>query len=149
MTVFASNDELERDSLVSLMSLAASNPEASADVLGYLASSDFTEVRCCVAENVSTPAMVLDTLMHDKTSVRAALAQNPNAIQHVWSLASDSSPAVRLNLAENPNLPDHVYQFLAKDPDLRVARRARRTLRNLRVKDSPVVSLFRLLTKVS
>ncbi len=132
-----------------LCSLAASNPHAPAEVLELLANSQSGEVRRRVAENASTPAVVLDTLMHDTVNVRAALASNPKAIERVWSLATDKNPTVRLNLAMNPNLPDHVYQFLAKDLDRNVARTARRTMRKLRQEDSPVASIYRFFAKAS
>jgi len=132
-----------------VLALAASNPNATAEVLEALAKSTSSYVRSKVAENEHTPPLVLDALMHDCTAVRAALAHNPKAIERVWSLVQDENPKVRMMLAANPNLPDHVYQVLQNDANKYVARRARRTLGQVRKSDNPVVSLVRIFSKAS
>jgi hypothetical protein len=132
-----------------VFALAATNPHADAEMLTVLAKSDSAFVRSRVAENERTPSVVLDAFLHDCETVRGALAANPRAIERVWSLANDDSKAVRLKLATNPYLPDHVYQALCKDNDSQVSWQARRTLKEIRQSDNPVVSLFRMFKKVS
>lgn len=132
-----------------VVGLAASNPDASAEILEALSSSDSPFVRSQVAQNGNTPSLVLDKLMHDCKVVRIALARNPKAIERVWSLVNDESAEVRLALAKNPDLPDHVYQVLQQDANKQVARRASRTFGQLRQDDNLVTNFFRALTKAS
>ncbi|HEY9777780.1 MAG TPA: hypothetical protein V6C81_28730 [Planktothrix sp.] len=143
------NQEEQPSDLENLLALAASHPNASAEVLALAATSQSAYVRCKVAENERASCDVLDELMHDCTSVRVALARNPKAVERVWSLATDSSPRVRLTLAKNANLPDHVYEALAQDTDPQVARQARRTLYKIRQDNNPVVSLYHLFRRAS
>lgn len=154
MFVYTSDaDKASDDSLIvgaeRLVGLAAGNPDANAEILEALSSSDSPYVRSQVAQNAHTPSLVLDKLMHDCKEVRIALARNPKAIERVWSLVNDDSAEVRLALAKNPDLPDHVYQVLQQDANKQVARRARRTLGQLRQDDNLVTNLFRVLTKAS
>lgn len=132
-----------------VLALAASNPSASAQMLEALATSESAYVRSKVAENVNTPDVILDSLMHDCTSVKVALAASPRAIERVWLLLKDESSAVRMTLAANRDLPEHVLQVLVKDADRRVARCARRTLTEICNGDSPVANLFKLFTRVA
>lgn len=120
-----------------IMSLVASNHEAPSEILSVMSKAKSTGVLMEVAENPNTDLETLEKLIADKSpEVRASVAQHPNAISFVWKLAADESPLVRYCLAMNPNFPEHVYQALSQDENYRVARRAKRTLSNIKAADS-------------
>ena len=104
------------------------------------------EALCEIVSNPSADLSTLDELAQDcHEAVRACVADHPKAINLMWKLANDQSPLVRYVLAGNTNLPEHIFTVLAKDENHRVARRAKRSLKELRSRDSLVDRLFSML----
>jgi uncharacterized protein YjgD (DUF1641 family) len=133
--------------LEQIMSLVASNHDAPSELLNVMSKAKSTGVLMEVAENPNTDLDTLEILIQDRSpEVRAAVAQHPNAITFVWKLATDESALVRYCLAMNPNFPEHVYQALAKDENHRVARRAKRTLANIKEADSLMGNIAHFFT---
>ena len=135
--------EQAEESLEKLLSLVATNPNTPNTVLSAISKKHSPRLLCEVASNLHTDLTTLDELANDPhESVRACVADNPKAINLMWKLSKDQSPLVRYVLASNLDLPEHVFTVLAKDEDYRVARRAKRSLRQIQSQDSIVGRLF-------
>ncbi len=131
------------EGLEKLLSLVASNPQTPNTVLSAISKKQSPRLLCQVASNPHTDLNTLDELARDDhESVRACVADHPKAMNFMWKLANDESAIVRYVLASNDNLPEHLFNVLAKDEDVRVARRAKRTLRKLKSQDSIVGHIF-------
>ena len=123
------------EGLDEVLRVVASNPKSSQQMLDAVSASKSRCVRMEAAGNPNASLETLDKLINDEEAeVRAALTQHPDAIQFLWKLVSDRSALVRYCVALNPTFPEHVYQVLSRDENERVARRARRTLSDIRTK---------------
>jgi hypothetical protein len=144
--VFA-NDEKgaaqAQEGLEQLLGLIASNSQTPVPVLRAISHNHSRRLMCQVASNPHTDLSTLQELLQDEhESVRACVADHPKAINFMWKLVHDASPLVRYVLASNVNLPEHIFAVLAKDDDYRVARRAKRSLRQINSQDSLVGKLL-------
>jgi hypothetical protein len=135
--------ERAQEGLEQLLSLVASNPETPVAVLRAISHKHSSRLMCQVASNPHTDLATLQELVQDEhESVRACVADHPKAINFMWKLVHDRSPLVRYVLASNKNLPEHIFSVLVNDHDYRIARRAKRTLRELNSQDSLVGKFF-------
>jgi hypothetical protein len=110
----------------------ASNVNAPAELLHFLATDPVAGVRLRVAGNRSTPGEVLSTLATDSEQrVRDRVASNANAPAEVLrTLAKDPNADVRQEVAANANAPAEVLRNLARDPDADVRQEVARNPRS-------------------
>lgn len=144
--------ELDRaeEGLEQLLSLVASNPQTPHTVLEAISKKHSPRLLCQVAANPHTDLNTLEELAGDAhESVRACVADHPKAISLMWKLVQDESALVRYVLASNKELPEHIFVALSKDQDFRVARRAKRSLKELRSEDSIVERIFSMFSSES
>ena len=138
-----SDREHAEEGLEQLLGLLASNPKTPRAVLSALSKKESPRLLCQVASNPQAELATLDDLAQDPhESVRACVADHPKATCLMWKLVKDPSPLVRYILASNRDLPEHIFSVLAKDENFRVARRAKRTLKEIQSQDSIVNRFF-------
>ena len=103
---------------------AASNRSAAADLLKRLASHTDTRVRCCVAANPACGPQLLSRLAVDTDwTVRASATSNPEATTEIVQAALDygraefpsAARAVRSQAATSPACPSDVLRLIASD----------------------------------
>jgi predicted DNA-binding WGR domain protein/pentose-5-phosphate-3-epimerase len=117
-------EKLSKDKNSGVRQSVALNPSTPLAILGVLAKDNDGYVRRCVAENPSTPVDVSQTvwltLVNDKVSdVRRSVAQNSSSPQIVLeALANDKDSDVRRSVAKNSSTPVNVLESLAEDTDL-------------------------------
>lgn len=103
------------------------------ELLRKFADSNDPALRIKVAGNIASPQDVLETLAQDPSAaVRSEVAKNPRAPYMVLQeLSTDFSPLVRFAMAQSIYTPLPILKKLDKDLEIRVKRRAEKTIANL------------------
>jgi hypothetical protein len=114
--------------------LEACHPATSPQRLRELALHPSPAIRARVAENIHTPADILEVLSHDASAeVRTSVTLNRSTPLVVfWILATDHCPDVRFAIAENPHTVVEILIWLSADDNPYVALRAEKTVESVR-----------------
>jgi hypothetical protein len=101
--------------------------------LWRLVSKGNGKIRCKVAENLGCPTKLLTGLSNDNNKdVRIAVALNPKTdICVLNKLSTDPSLDVRFMIAATSYIPSGILEFLAKDDNPYIQKRAKETLQRL------------------
>lgn len=104
----------------------AGDVDASPVELAELAADPLVTVRTAVADNPSTPAIVLTAMVNDPDElVQISVAENPNVpIAALAKLARSAFPRVRETAAQDPRLPASCLRRLVVDQSYRVRAQA-------------------------
>jgi len=98
---------------------ALESNKTSPEVIKYLATVKYNDVREYIAENPNTPAEAFKILAGDEDKyIRSSVAKNPNTPEEAFKiLATDKDHYVRQYVAKNPNTPTEALELLAGDEE--------------------------------
>lgn len=105
----------------------ARSPQASVEILAFLAQDRIQDVRAAVATNPRTSADSLKGLAADRdVKIRVKVAQNQSTdLDTLEVLSLDWAWKVRERVAQNPSTPEEIVRALAEDGDHSVKKAAR------------------------
>jgi hypothetical protein len=98
---------------------ALESNKTSPEVINYLATVKYNDVREYIVNHPNTPAEALKILAGDEEKyIRGYVARNPNTPEETFKiLATDKDHYVRQSVAKNPNTPTEALKILAGDEE--------------------------------